>query len=403
MIGILGERLAAAAQQRSAAGLVRRLRLSDNAAPGRIQLDGRELIDFASNDYLGLARDPRVIAALRRGAQAEGVGARASHLLGGHRTVHAELEQALASWMGRERALLFSSGWAAAVGAIAGLLRKGDCCVQDKFNHACLLDAATLSGAKLLRYPHADLRGCATQLRAARRKTQAEDGILLVSDSVFSMDGDVADVAALQQAAQQSKAWTMIDEAHALGVIGPGGAGAAAGVPVDVVMATLGKAIGGSGAVIAGSAALIEHLVHQARSFVFSTAVSPALASAMQTAVGLARDENWRRERLQTLRLRLCKQLKQIGLEVSSTTPIVPIVLGSAGRATALASSLESMGIYAPAIRPPTVAPGTSRLRLSLSADHSEADIDRLCGALEQCLAQLGPPEIPLSQPPDLP
>lgn len=379
-----GVRLAAERAQRQQAGLWRRLRTASSSRSGRIVLAGRELIDFGSNDYLGLAQHPQLIEALQRAASV-GVGARASHLLGGHRDEHAALEQDVAQWLGRERALLFSCGYMAALGVTGTLLRRHDLCLQDRLNHACLLDGARLSGATLQRYRHGDVNEAQRLLRQS-----TERAALLVSDSVFSMDGDLAPLPELADLARREGACLMLDEAHALGALGPRGAGAcaAAGLgaaDVPVWMGTLGKALGGTGAVIAGSAELIEALVNSARSYVYTTAMPPALASAMRVAVQLAQEADDRRAHLQQLIAQLQQGAASQGWTLlPSTTPIQPLLVGSAERASALAAALEQAGCYCPAIRPPTVPTGSARLRISLSAAHSVEDVGVLLGALGQ-------------------
>lgn len=410
---LIRQRIRQAAQLREQEARRRVLVPVAERRPGRVVVDGRELINFGSNDYLGLALDPRVTAELRRAAGTLGAGAGASHLLGGHHEAHVALEAALAAWTGRERALLFSSGWSAALGTIPALIGEGDACVQDKLNHACLLDATLLSGAKLLRYPHLDMHGARRQLQLAgpeggmrRARGEGPPARLIVSDAMFSMDGDVAPLPALADLATSFGAWLMVDEAHSLGVLGPAGAGltAASGLPaarVPVLMGTLGKALGGFGAFIAGDAELIEHLINSARSWLFTTALPPALAAASAVAVDLARREDWRRERLRELGGRLASQLTQLGFSVGALPgPIYPLLVGDNARALALAAALKAEGLLVPAIRPPTVPKGAARLRVSLTADHSPADVDRFCTVLRRALGQLPPPELP---PPPLP
>ncbi|GMU44514.1 MAG: hypothetical protein AMXMBFR25_25000 [Lysobacterales bacterium] len=369
--------------QRLAAGLQRRLRAAgDGARPGRIVLGGRELIDFGSNDYLGLARHPRLIAALATAAR-EGVGARASHLLGGHRQAHADLERALADWTGYPRALLFSTGYMAALGAQVALLGRHDLALHDRLNHASLLDGARLAGAALRRYRHADVGDAARRLAA-----QPQSRALLVTDSVFSMDGDVAPLADLAALARRERAWLMVDEAHALGVLGPQGRGgcAAAGLgpgDVPVWMGTLGKALGGFGAVICGSDALVDALVHGARSYVYTTALPPALVRAMIVAVALARAADAERAQSLALIARLRAGAAQQGWTLlPSATPIQPLLVGDSAAALALAARLEAAGVHCPAVRPPTVPRGGARLRIALSAAHSLEDVERLLAVL---------------------
>lgn len=383
--------LAARCAERERAGLLRRLRTLDSAHGVRIHADGRELLSFCSNDYLGLAQDARVIAALKRAADECGVGGTSAHLICGHRREHAMLEEELSDWTRRERALLFSSGWLANLGAMQALLDGDGVCVQDKLNHASLLDAAKLAGGKLRRYPHADVAGAARQLDAP-----PDAATLLASDGVFSMDGDIAPLRELALLCKREGATLMIDDAHGLGVLGPQGAGsvAAAGLAQDdvpVLMATLGKAVGGMGAFVAGSAALIEGLTQFARSYVYTTASPPALAAATLEAAGIARSEDWRREKLVALIARFRAGASQLGLPLAdSSTPIQPIVLGDAATTSVVSRALEAQGLMVTAIRPPTVPAGAARLRVTLSAVHEETDVDRLLAALTQAMKTAG-------------
>jgi len=377
------ERLAVQTAEREHASLHRRLRTIEHAEGPWLESDGRRLLGFCSNDYLGLAQHPQLIAALKRAADDEGVGSGSAHLICGHRREHVMLEEALAAWMGRERALLFSTGYMANLGTMQALLARGDICVQDKLNHACLLDGAQLAGAELKRYPHADAAAAARQL-ASRPDTAA----LVATDGVFSMDGDVAPLAELAALCTREHATLMVDDAHGLGVLGAAGAGsvAAAGLgqrQVPVLMATLGKALGCSGAFVAGSAALIDGLVQFARPYVYTTAMPPALAAAACTAVELARRDDWRRDRLQALIARFRSGAAQLGLPLMDTTSAIqPLLLGDAQAALDAAQILEQRGLLVTAIRPPTVPQGQARLRITLSAAHEDEHIDRLLDAL---------------------
>lgn len=377
-------RLIAARAAREHDGLLRRVRTIDAVDGTRLSVDGRSLLDFAGNDYLGLATHPSVTAAFKRAADEHGVGATAAHLVCGHRRPHAALEEQLADWTGRERALLFSTGYMANLGAISALLGPDDLCVQDKLNHACLLDGARLAGCTLRRYPHADAAAAARQLCALPGAAA-----MLVTDGVFSMDGDVAPLTDLARTARAHGATLMVDDAHGLGVLGPDGAGsvAEAGLAphdVPVLMATLGKALGTAGAFVAGSGDFIDALLQFARTYVYTTAMPPAVAAATSAAVDIVRREQWRRDRLGALIARFRAGAAQLGLPLAeSRTPIQPIVVGSAERASALAAALADDGLLVVAIRPPTVPAGRSRLRITLNAQHSEADIDGLLHALE--------------------
>lgn len=377
------ERLAARTAERAQAQLHRRLRTVTYAKGPFVESHGQRLLAFCSNDYLGLAQDPRLIAALKQAAEVSGVGSGSAHLILGHRREHAELEEALAQWTGRERALLFSTGHMANLGVIQALLRRGELCVQDKLNHACLLDGAQLAGAVLKRYPHADVDAAARSLRR-----DANACALLATDGVFSMEGDMAPLHELARLCAREHATLMVDDAHGLGVLGQDGAGsvAQAGLSerdVPVLMATLGKAVGCAGAFVAGSAALIEGLIQFARTYIYTTAMPPALAAATHCAVTLARAESWRRDKLQALIRHFRHGATQRGLPLlASRTAIQPLLFGDAQRALEASRALEAQGVLVTAIRPPSVPPGQARLRITLSAAHEEAHVDRLLDAL---------------------
>ena len=379
------DRLALHTQQREQANLRRRLHTIDRVDGPWIERGGRRLLSFCSNDYLGLAQHPALVAALKRAADNDGVGSGSAHLIAGHRSAHAALEEALAEWTGRERALLFSTGYMANLGVMQALLERGDLCVQDKLNHACLLDGAQLAGAELKRYPHADVGAAARQL-AHRGDAPA----LLATDGVFSMDGDIAPLAELAALCRREGATLMVDDAHGLGVLGARGEGAVleAGLGADdvpVLMATLGKAVGCSGAFVAGPASLIDGLVQFARTYIYTTSMPPALAAATLAAVRLAQTETWRREKLRALIARFRRGARELDLPLMpSATAIQPLLLGDAQDAMHAAESLERQGFLVTAIRPPTVPQGKSRLRITLSAAHEEGDVDRLLDALSR-------------------
>ena len=378
--------LAAAASKREADGLYRRLRTVD-AGDGRYAtVDGRRYLVFGSNDYLGLAHHPGVVAALGRAVQA---GSGAAHLVNGHTREHAALEEALAGWTGREKALLFSTGMMANAGVMQALLGSvaGSISIQDRLNHASLIDGARAAGAELRRYPHGDADGAARQL--ALHPGQAA---LVSTDGIFSMDGDIAPLATLAGICRGEGALLHVDDAHGLGVVGPQGAGSVVAAnlgmaDVPVLMGTLGKALGTAGAFVAGSASLVEGLVQFARSYIYTTAMPPALAAASQVAVGLARAADDRRARLASHILRFRTGAGQLGLALlPSSAPIQPLILGEASVASAVANALAAEGILAAAIRPPTVPVGKSRLRLTFSALHEPSDIDRLLDALDRAV-----------------
>jgi 8-amino-7-oxononanoate synthase len=375
------ERLIAARSQREADGLLRTIGGNDGA---HTVVDGRRLLNFSSNDYLGLAGHRLLVAALKQAADEHGVGATAAHLVCGHRAPHAALEDALAEWTGRERALLFSTGYMANLGVISALLGAGDLCVQDKLNHACLLDGARLAGCTLKRYPHGNVDAANRQLANA-----GAGAAMLATDGVFSMDGDIAPLRELAAIARDQRATLLVDDAHGIGVLGADGAGSVAEagldcVDVPILMATLGKAVGTAGAFVAGSAALIDALMQFARTYVYTTAMPPALAAASLAAVAIARKDAWRREQLGMLvdRFRVGALAMGVSLE-DSRTPVQPILVGSAERAVDLAAALEEEGLLAIAIRPPTVPPGGARLRITFTALHQAGDVDRLLQALE--------------------
>ncbi len=363
----------------------RRVTRGEQAFP-LIELAGRRLVNFAANDYLGLAGEPRVAAALAAGARRWGAGAGAAHLLSGHTRAHAEFEAALADFLGREAVLLFSTGYMANLGALGALLGRGDTVVEDKLNHASLIDAAVLSRARLRRYVHGD------SAAAARRLEQATGATVLATDGVFSMDGDLAPLVELNALANRHDATFMVDDAHGFGVLGAHGRGslehaglAPDAVPVQVV--TLGKALGVFGAAVAGSRVLIDTLVQRARPWIYTTALPPALAEALTVALALMREESWRRERVRAHIIRFRDGCARAGLTLmDSDTPIQPLLIGSAAQALAVSARLDKHGFYVPAIRPPTVPEGSARLRITLSAVHEEAQIEALVAALATSL-----------------
>jgi 8-amino-7-oxononanoate synthase len=384
------QRLAIRTAERGQAGLLRRTRTIEHADGPWLEITGRRLLSFCSNDYLGLAQHPQLIAAFKRVADDEGVGSTAAALVCGQRAEHAALEEALAAWTGRERALLFPTGYMANLGVLQALLARDPgmrgepaLCVQDKLNHACLLDGAALAGAELKRYPHGDAAAAARQL-ASRPGAPA----VLATDGVFSMDGDVAPLRELAALCQREQATFMVDDAHGLGVLGEQGAGsvAAAGLSqreVPVLMATLGKALGCHGAFVAGSAPVIDGLMQLARPYIYTTAMPAALAAAALAAVELARNAEGRRRKLDGLIARFRCGASQLGLTLlPSATPIQPLLLGDAHATLAAAQQLEQAGLLVTAIRPPTVPHGSARLRITLSAAHEEEHIDRLLDAL---------------------
>tara|TARA_R110001606_G_scaffold1937_5_gene7666 strand:- start:30137 stop:31288 length:1152 start_codon:yes stop_codon:yes gene_type:complete len=379
----LGFDLKARLDERRARHRYRQPALMD-APSGRVaEVGGRVCVNFCSNDYLGLANDAQVVAAFRDAANQWGVGSGASHLVCGHQRPHQALEEALAEHTGRARALLFSTGYMANLGAITALVGKGDAVFQDRLNHASLLDAGLLSGARSRRFAHNDAAALAAQLARAEAPRK-----LVVSDGVFSMDGDQAPLAAYLDACEASDAWLMVDDAHGLGVLDHQGRGTAYAHQVNgrlpVYMGTLGKALGTAGAFVAGSEDLIETLIQFARTYIYTTAMPAAVAAASLVSLRKARAEHWRREHLSALIARFRRGAAELGYGLmDSDTPIQPLLIGDDAAALALSQSLAQQGILVTAIRPPTVPDGQARLRVTLSAAHEEADVDRLLGALE--------------------
>lgn len=351
-----------------------------------VRTAGDARIDFASNDYLGLSSDPRVIEAQQRGAQRHGAGSGASHLVTGHCDVHHELEERLARHTGRERALLFSTGYMANLGVLQALC-DNDCLVlQDRLNHASLLDGARLADARSRRYHHADGEDLS---RLLARATSGQRR-LIVSDGVFSMDGDIAPLETLTSIAAHHNAWLMIDDAHGFGVLGENGDGCVgeryASDQVQVLVGTFGKALGTAGAFVAGDAALIEHLIQFARPYIYTTALPPGMASASLESLSICADEPERRVHLQRLIAHFRATAMAAGLPLmDSATPIQPLPLGDEARVMRWSRQLAEQGLSVGAIRPPTVANGEARLRITLSARHDFDSIDRLIKALQYC------------------
>jgi 8-amino-7-oxononanoate synthase len=365
-----------------ARGLRRQRRLLEGPQSAHVVVDGRDVVAFCSNDYLGLAADPRLIAAACEGARAGGVGAGASHLILGHTSTHHTLEIELAQFVQLPRALLFSTGYMANIGIVTALAGRRDDVFADKLNHASLNDAALLSRANFKRYAHGDLAALARLLAAssARRK-------LVVADAVFSMDGDIAPVPELLDLCERHHAWLLLDDAHGFGVLGAQGGGVLRHFnivsPRIIYMATLGKAAGVFGAFAAGAPELIETLVQNARAYIYTTATPPLLAQAVLASLDIIAREQWRRDLL----ARLIDQLKRgvAGMRwqlMPSDTPIQPLMIGGNEDALRVSTALVQRGVLVPAIRPPTVPPGSARLRISLSAAHTEQDVAKLIDAL---------------------
>jgi 8-amino-7-oxononanoate synthase len=382
----LRERVSSLRKLRSAQDRLRERRIISRRDGARVEIDGHWLTEFCSNDYLGLAQQFRVANALADAATRGGVGAGASPLVSGHHAAHEALEREVADWLGYPRGLLFGSGYLANLAVQqALLLEEGDVCVQDRLNHASLLDATRLAGCRLRRYPHADPEGAIRQLRSA-----AEGAAMLVTDGVFSMEGDVAPLRALSLAARVQKALFYVDDAHGVGLRGPDGRGSVAEarlgmeeVPLQLV--TLGKAMGGHGAVVVGDDALIQHLAETARPYLYTTALPPAVAAATLEAVHLARKEHWRRANLADLVARFRSRAQAAGLQLAaSDAPIQALACGEDAQALAWSAALERAGYLVTAIRPPSVPEGKARLRITLSAMHAPGEIDALIDALQR-------------------
>lgn len=352
-----------------------------------ITLDGRHCIDFCSNDYLGLSAHPQVVEAFVAAARIHGVGARASHLVTGHQAGHAALEEELAAYTGRERALVFSTGYMANLGLVRALARRGAAVYGDELNHASLIDGGRLSGATLCRYPHADAAALERQLAA-----QPAGARFVLTDGVFSMDGDFAPLPALAAACARHGAFLAVDDAHGLGVVGASGRGslehfAMAPAAVPALVGTFGKAFGTFGAFVAGSGELIETLIQRARTYIYTTALPPAIAAATRAALSASIAEPWRRERVLALARRFRELASAAGIRPGlSETPIQPILLGSAESAMRASNALLERGYFVAAIRPPTVPPDTSRLRITFSAAHRDGDVEGLVAALATVL-----------------
>ena len=368
---------------RRAQQLYRSRKIVESPQGVEVIVDGKKYLNFCSNDYLGLANHPAIISAFKQAADNFGVGSGASHLVCGHTKLHHELEEKIAEFTQRPRALLFSTGYMANLGVITAMLDKNDFIFEDKLNHASLLDAGLLSGARFQRFLHNDIDNLRTRLE------RAEGGRKLICvDGVFSMDGDLAPLTELAALARQHDAWLMVDDAHGFGVLGENGGGCAEYFNLDqnqlpILMGTLGKACGSFGAFVAGSETLIETLIQFARTYIYTTALPAAVAAATLQSLNIIREESWRREHLQKLIARFRGGAQQLDLPLmNSASAIQPLLIGDAAHALALSEKLAARGFWISAIRPPTVSAGTARLRITLSAAHSEAQVDQLLDAL---------------------
>lgn len=386
----LDQILAPALAERRAAHLYRNRKLLQSPQAPEVCVDGKKYLAFCSNDYLGLASHPDVIYALQKAAEKYGVGSGASHLVAGHSSEHHALEEELAAFTGRERALLFSTGYMANIGAITALVGQGDAVFEDRLNHASLLDAGLLSGARFQRFLHNDL----INLQARLDKTEAARKLIVV-DGVFSMDGDCAPLPELAALAQKNNAWLMVDDAHGFGCLGKTGAGSAehfglSQEQLPILMGTLGKAAGSFGAFVAGSETLIETLIQFARPYIYTTAMPPAVAAATRASLRLIQTEQWRREHLAQLITHFRQGAQALGLQLmDSFSPIQPIVIGDEEKTLLISQKLAERGILIIAIRPPTVPVGSSRLRITFSAEHSLAQVDHLLAVLAEVMRDI--------------
>ena len=366
------------------AGLKRRRRTLEAPCGPLAVVDGRQLISFCSNDYLGLANDPALIAAACAGAKTWGVGSGASHLVSGHQAPHEALEQKLAAFTGFPRALLFSTGYMANLGIVPALVGRGDAVFSDKLNHASLIDAIQLSRAESKRYPHADLAALEHLLAASKARRK-----LILTDAVFSMDGDLAPLPVLLALAERFDAWLVIDDAHGFGVLGPQGRGSLAHFALPqsqriIYMGTLGKAAGASGAFVGAHEAVIEWLLQRARTYIFTTGSSPLIACALLASLELIERGDARRQHLSQLTAQLRDGLAETRWQLlPSPTAIQPVIIGDNFEALRIANALYERGLWVPAIRPPTVPKGTARLRVSLSAAHTTQQVGQLIDALK--------------------
>lgn len=369
--------------QRRSQGLYRQRQVLESPQGVEVTVDGRTLLSYCSNDYLGLANHPAVIDAFRKGAERYGVGAGASHLISGHSRAHEALEEELADFIRCERILLFSTGYMANMGVVQALAQRDGCIFEDRLNHASLIDGARVSRCNVKRYGHLDL----AHLRTLLQDEPATER-LVTTDAVFSMDGDLAPLPELFGIADAARARLIVDDAHGIGVLGAAGRGSFdywGLVPTGaaVLVGTLGKALGTFGAFVAGDAVVIDTLIQRARTYIYTTALPPAVAEATRASLELVRSEEWRRERLRELTGRFRRGAMQLGLTLAeSATPIQPVIFGAAKRAVAAARQLRARGFLIPAIRPPTVPEGTARLRITFSSLHTEEHVDRLLEAL---------------------
>ena len=382
-------KLRVALDKRRSEHLYRYRRIVESSQQPEMIIDGRPVVAFCSNDYLGLANHPKVIDAFKQAADTYGVGSGAAHLINGHSLAHHALENELAEFTGRERALLFSTGYMANLGVASALLKRDDAAFEDRLNHASLLDAGLLCGARFIRYRHCDANDLNRKL-ASRQSGEK----LILTDGLFSMDGDIAPLPALVQAARKNDAWLMVDDAHGLGVLGANGRGTLEHFGLDqhdvpVLMGTLGKAFGTFGAFVAGDEDLIETLIQSARTYIYTTASPPALAEATRASLHIINKEHWRRDYLFSLIRRFRRHAQQLKIPLmDSSSAIQPILIGDPRRTVSISNALLEQGMLVTAISPPTVPINTARLRVTLSASHKEEQVDRLIEALSRLLNQ---------------
>ena len=376
-------------QKRQQQALYRQRMVLDSPQAPELQVNGRQYLAFCSNDYLGLANHPEIKRSAQQAVGKYGLGGGASHLIVGHSRPHRQLEDELADFVERPRALLFSTGYMANLGVMSALLEAGDGVFQDRLNHASLLDAGRLSGARFQRYRHLDLDNLEQRLQKSKARCK-----LIATDAVFSMDGDRAPLAELATLAERCQAALMVDDAHGFGCQGKQGRGSVDSFglslkQVPILMATLGKSFGTSGAFVAGSEALIENLIQFARSYIYTTAMPPAIAEATRTSLRIVREEEWRRDKLEQLVSYFRNACAQIDVPLMfSETAIQPVLSGSVEQTLSVSEQLSRQGILVTPIRPPTVPEDRSRLRITLSAAHSKEHINRLVEALDKIIWQ---------------
>jgi 8-amino-7-oxononanoate synthase len=367
-------------------GLYRTRRVIESPQGTKLNIGGQNVVNFCSNDYLGLANHPDVVQAFKSAVDFYGVGSGSAHLICGHSAAHHALEEELAAFTGRDRALLFSTGYMANIGVISALLGRGDSVFEDRLNHASLLDGGLMSGARFKRYAHLDVAELSVKL------DKAVGNKLIVSDGVFSMDGDFAPLDELTATAKEHDAWLMVDDAHGLGVIGEHGGGIVEHFrlsqdDVPVLMGTLGKGLGTFGAFVAGSEVLIETLIQKARTYIYTTALPPAVAEATRASLKIVIAENWRRDKLQKLAEHFKLGAWQLGLTLmASSSAIQPVLIGNSQTAVDISNALLKAGFLVSAIRPPTVPQGSARLRVTFSALHDEQQVDQLLDALDKAI-----------------